>query len=113
MHIVTLEDSLKLCPPVAVTVGTFDGLHVGHQAVLEAVRTEAARRGGTGVVVTFDPHPRRVIDPAYLPGILTSLEEKKWRIESLGIDVLAVVAFTPELRQMSPAVSGSPASPGA
>ncbi len=101
MRTVTLDMSLELPTPV-VTVGQCDGVHLGHASVLEAVRTEAEARTGTGVVVTFDPHPRTVIDPAQPPAVLTSLEEKVRRIEPLGIDLLAVVAFTPALRDLSP-----------
>ena len=101
MRIITLETPLDLPAPV-VTVGQCDGVHLGHVAVLEAVCAEAASRKGTGVVVTFDPHPRTVIDPTQAPGILTSLEEKVRRVAPLGIDLLVVVAFTQALRKLSP-----------
>ena len=87
---------------VVVTVGAFDGIHVGHAAVLETVREEARVRGGTSVVVTFSPHPRKVIEGAAAPPLLTSSEEKAWRIQALGIDVLAVVPFTEAVRRLSP-----------
>lgn len=100
MRVITLVEPVVLHKPV-VTVGTFDGVHVGHAAVIGALIQEARRTGGTSVVVTFDPHPRQVIDGANAPGLLTTLPEKQWRLEKLGVDVLAVVPFTQALRQMS------------
>lgn len=89
-------------PRAVVTVGSFDGLHVGHRAVIEKVRSIAKDAGGTSVVVTFDPHPRQVIDPATAPPLLSSLAEKTTALERIGVDVLAVVPFTNDLRQLSP-----------
>ena len=101
MHTVTLESPVALAHPV-VTVGTFDGLHVGHVAVIKTAIRTARARGGTSVVVTFDPHPRQFIDGADAPGVLTSLAEKRHRLSGLGVDVLAVVAFDDAIRQLSP-----------
>ena len=84
-------DGPALCRKPVVTVGTFDGVHVGHKAVLDEVRALSAARNGDSVVVTFDPHPRQVIDPAHAPPLLTTLEERAWRTEAAGIDVFAVV----------------------
>ena len=100
MRIITLVEPADIHKPV-VTVGTFDGVHVGHSAVIGALRQEAERTGGTSVVVTFDPHPRQVIDGANAPGLLTTLLEKQWRLEKLGVDVLAVAPFTQALRHVS------------
>ena len=103
MRIITLEEPVALAHPV-VTVGTFDGIHIGHVSVIEAMIDMARTCRGTSVVVTFDPHPRQFIDGADAPGVLTSLEEKKHCLASLGVDVLAVVGFDDALRQMSPEV---------
>lgn len=100
MRVSSLDDSLDLASPV-VTVGTFDGVHVGHRSVLGTVRREAAARSGTAVAVTFDPHPLALIDPQRAPGILTTLAEKTWCLEPVGIDVLAVASFTQDLRSLS------------
>ena len=54
-------------PGSVVTIGSFDGVHIGHQRLLRRVRDEASARGLTAVAVTFDPHPRCVVDPAGLP----------------------------------------------
>lgn len=86
-----------------VTVGSFDGVHVGHRVVLDRMRSLAEARSGESVVVTFDPHPRQVVDPKNAPPLLTTLEEKAWRIETAGIDTLVVVPFTQDVRRLDPA----------
>ena len=101
MRTITLEEPVALAHPV-VTVGTFDGIHIGHVSVIEAMINSARACRGTSVVVTFDPHPRQFIDGADAPGVLTSLEEKQHYLASLGVDVLAVVGFDDALRQLSP-----------
>ena len=103
MRTITLEEPVALAHPV-VTVGTFDGIHIGHVSVIEAMTDMARVCRGTSVVVTFDPHPRQFIDGADAPGVLTSLEEKQHCLASLGVDILAVVGFDDALRQLSPEV---------
>ena len=85
-----------------VTVGSFDGLHIGHRAVIDRVKSLSAEREGTSVIVTFDPHPRQVISPDSAPKLLTSLEEKSAIFGRMGVDLLAVVSFTHDLRQLGP-----------
>jgi riboflavin kinase/FMN adenylyltransferase len=83
-----------------VTVGSFDGLHIGHRAVVDRVKEIAGLRDGTSIVVTFDPHPRQVIVPDSAPKLLTSLAEKSAVLGRAGVDLLAVVPFTKDLRKL-------------
>ena len=80
-------------PKPVVTVGNFDGLHVGHRAITDTVVERARAMGGTAVVYTFEPHPRRVLSPDRGPKLLTTLEQKSELIEAAGIDVLIVEKF--------------------
>lgn len=77
-----------------VTVGTFDGVHKGHRALIETVVSKAKERDARSVVVTFDPHPREIINPGK-GGIklLTTLKERCEILEDLGVDVLLVIPF--------------------
>jgi riboflavin kinase/FMN adenylyltransferase len=79
--------------PSVVTVGFFDGVHRGHQAVLARAVAEAERQGIRSVAVTFDRHPREVLAPGTEPRLLTSVERKASLIEGCGIDELVVLAF--------------------
>lgn len=88
--------------PTIVTVGTFDGVHLGHRAILAEISARAAASGGRSVLVTFDPHPMQVIEPSRAPGLLTTLSEKKPLLAQSGLDYAVVLAFTPLLRQYSP-----------
>ncbi|WP_028661821.1 bifunctional riboflavin kinase/FAD synthetase [Saccharomonospora saliphila] len=85
-----------------VTIGLFDGVHRGHQALIaETVRT-ARKRGLPSVVLTFDPHPSEVVRPGSHPALLTTLARKADLVEGLGVDVFAVLPFTPELSRLGP-----------
>jgi riboflavin kinase/FMN adenylyltransferase len=80
-----------------VTVGTFDGVHRGHRDVLDRLAARAAERDLRSVLVTFEPHPLEVVNPAAAPLMLTVGEEKREVLAESGIDYLAVVPFTPAL----------------
>jgi len=88
-------------PGSVVTIGSFDGVHIGHQRLLQRVRREATRRGLTAVAVTFDPHPRCIVDPAGCPPLLSSLSDRVELLGRNGADRVVVVPFTPELRAWS------------
>jgi len=85
-----------------VTVGTFDGVLRGHQTVLKEIRRRAAAAHGRSVLVTFDPHPLRVVRPDVAPRLLTTLAEKKAALTATGIDLVVFLSFTPELSRLSP-----------
>ncbi len=94
----------SFAPPRAavVTSGTFDGVHVGHQKILQRLKELARETGGETVVVTYWPHPRLVLypdDPAIR--LLTTFDEKLSLLETLGIDHLVQIPFTKEFSQLS------------
>src|SRR5215210_2005937 len=84
-----------------VTVGTFDGVHRGHRDVLDRLAARATSLGLRSVLVTFEPHPLEVVNPAAAPLMLTVGEEKREVLAESGIDYLAVVPFTPSLARYS------------
>ena len=82
---------------MVIATGFFDGVHLGHRFVLRQLVEEARRRNDESMVVTFWPHPRNVLqDDARNLRLLTSMEEKKALIRSLGVDHIEVIPFTKE-----------------
>jgi riboflavin kinase/FMN adenylyltransferase len=79
-----------------VTVGTFDGLHIGHQKVIDELVHSAKTSGGESVVVTFFPHPRKVLQPGFDLKMIISRREKMNLFEKLGVDNLVCINFTRE-----------------
>lgn len=84
-----------------VTIGVFDGVHRGHQAIIGHTVKRAAQLGVASVVVTFDPHPAEVVRPGSHPAVLTEAGRKAELIEALGVDVLCVIPFTLEVSRLS------------
>jgi riboflavin kinase/FMN adenylyltransferase len=85
-----------------VTIGVFDGIHKGHQAIIGHAVKRARDMGVQSVVVTFDPHPAEVVRAGSHPAVLTEPARKAELIEALGVDVLCVVPFTPDFSRLSP-----------
>ncbi|HZH65379.1 MAG TPA: riboflavin biosynthesis protein RibF [Flavisolibacter sp.] len=84
-----------------ITIGTFDGVHAGHQKIIAALKAEAATVVGETVIITFNPHPRKIvkaIDPLQL---INTLEEKIDLLTKAGIDHLVVVPFTPAFSELT------------
>jgi riboflavin kinase/FMN adenylyltransferase len=84
-----------------VTIGVFDGVHRGHQALIRRTVEAAAEREVPSVVLTFDPHPSEVIRPGSHPAQLTTLRRKAELVEGLGVDVFGVLPFTLELSRLT------------
>lgn len=93
-------DRIPALPPhpegSVVTIGAYDGVHLGHRTVLAAVAAEASRRGLASIVVTFEPHPAEVVRPDSAPRLLTDLEQKLELLATTGIDATVVVPFDAE-----------------
>ncbi|MFO7495959.1 MAG: bifunctional riboflavin kinase/FAD synthetase [Desulfobacterales bacterium] len=97
MHLI--EDLEKIEKPfknAVITIGNFDGVHIGHQALFHAVIEKADAIGGTSIAMTFEPHPIRVLKPNGHPPLITLYRQKVELISSTGIDVLIGVPFTLE-----------------
>ena len=86
----------------AVTVGTFDGIHLGHREVLRETARRARRAGRPSVLVTFRPHPLQVLRPDDAPGLLTTSIEKKELLAQTGLDYAVFLPFTRTLARYSP-----------
>jgi riboflavin kinase / FMN adenylyltransferase len=87
--------------PVVATIGNFDGVHLGHQGVIEEVIDRTRFLGGQSLAITFDPHPARVLRPDQPLPLLTPLPQKLELLEAAGIDATLVLPFTDELRHMT------------
>jgi riboflavin kinase/FMN adenylyltransferase len=88
-------------PAAVLTTGTFDGVHIGHQAILGYLVARAQAVGGTPTVVTFDPHPREVILGEHVP-LLTTIEERAELAGGLGVERMVVVPFTRAVASLEP-----------
>ncbi len=89
--------------PIYLAIGVFDGVHLGHRAVLERALSERRARGGSAVAVTFDPHPTRILRPERAPHLLTSTLHKLRLIRAIGIEHVLILPFTREFADTSPA----------
>jgi len=85
-----------------ITVGTFDGVHRGHWEVLQEIRRRAEATGRRSVLVTFDPHPLRILRPQHAPPLLTTPVEKKEILAESGLDYAVFLSFTEALSRYSP-----------
>ncbi|MBK9254402.1 MAG: bifunctional riboflavin kinase/FAD synthetase [Saprospiraceae bacterium] len=104
MNIYRNISELPLFKKAVITIGSFDGVHKGHQKILERIKTLANEINGQSVVITFHPHPRRIIFPK--DGslqLLSTLDEKLELLRKNGIENVLVVPFTVEFSQMVPA----------
>jgi len=104
--VVLVVTDLQHCPwtdeRAVITIGAYDGVHLGHLAVIDQVRRRAAEADAKSVVVTFDRHPASVVRPESAPRLLTSVDQKMELLESTGIDAVVVVPFDTEQAAESP-----------
>ncbi len=85
-----------------LALGNFDGLHRGHMKIVERVKRRASERAATSVVMTFDPHPPRVVRPDKAPPLIMTKAQRLAAIAEAGIEGVAVIRFTPELSRWDP-----------
>jgi riboflavin kinase/FMN adenylyltransferase len=103
MNIYKDLNSIPTFEKSVITIGSFDGLHLGHRKILKRVTALATEIGGTSVMITFHPHPRRVVDPS--TGnlqFLNTIDEKISILRNLGIDNLIIIPFSFEFSRMAP-----------
>ena len=92
----------RLRGPLFLAIGVFDGVHRGHQAVISTSADHAAGSNGTPVVVTFDPHPEKVLRPQAAPHLLSATEHKIALIRALGVEHLLVITFDKQFAATEP-----------
>ena len=99
MNLLPYTTTLRLPLPSVITVGSFDGVHLGHQALLQQVMQYAKQSNYQSVIITFDPHPQEVmqISPDFF--LINTLEQKITLFEKLGIDTVVVIPFSKTLSQ--------------
>jgi riboflavin kinase/FMN adenylyltransferase len=103
MQILRSTPELQKVPgPVFLAIGVFDGVHRGHRAVIERALKDSQPAGGNAVVVTFDPHPMRVLRPDIAPRLITATQHKIQLIESLQVNYVLILQFTKEFAATPP-----------
>lgn len=98
----SLKDTPADFGPCAITIGNFDGVHCGHREILRRVIAAAREEGWKSAVLTFHPHPAKVLSPATAPRLLTTEEERARIILEQGIDEILILPFTRELASLEP-----------
>jgi len=93
-HVCTLDSLPEHISNPVVTIGNFDGVHKGHQALFTKLKDRAKELKGTSLVITFEPHPIKVMSPEKLKPLITVLEQKKELVITQGIDLLLLIKFT-------------------
>lgn len=99
MQVFNTVDNLDIAKPI-VTIGSFDGVHLGHRCVLKQLADYAQTVGGSSVIITLWPHPAVVLNPDQHFPLLSTLDEKTRLLEETGIDYLIVLPFTKEFSQI-------------
>src|SRR4030042_3260239 len=102
MEIILGIDQIKkpFINPV-VTLGNFDGVHLGHQKIFEKIKEEASKLHGEAVVITFEPHPLKVLSPQHCPPLLTPFTKKMMLIEKSGIHIVLCIEFSLAFSEIS------------
>ena len=101
MELRYLDKGMKAGQSCAATIGFFDGVHQGHQYLLRRLVDEARQAGLLSCVITFDRHPRQVLQTDYCPRLLTTFEERKELLAQTGIDLCVILPFSSEMAALS------------
>ncbi len=103
LEVITDLEQVRGCCSKAgvITLGNFDGLHLGHQELIRRVVKKADEIDGTSIVFTFHPHPLKILSPDTCPPLISTYEEKVALFEEMGIDLLLLIPFTGELAAMT------------
>ena len=100
-----IEDLAEFPPSLSypvMTIGVFDGVHLGHQLILQRLTERAKKMEGTSVILTFTPHPQKIISPARAPLLLQTRQQKEKILEGLEVDIMLRLPFTRRLSLYSP-----------
>lgn len=97
----SIDEITQLLPNPVVTIGNFDGVHLGHREIFRKLKKTAKEIGGVSVVITFDPHPLKVVNASRTVSLINTLEEKITLIEASGIDYLLIISFDPDFAKLS------------
>ncbi len=104
MDVITdLRTFPKSLPAPVITIGNFDGVHLAHQTIFRALRHRALEIGGTSIVLTFDPHPLKVLAPEKCPPLITPTPQKLALIQACRPDLVVCLPFTPTFAEQTPA----------
>src|SRR4029450_13489987 len=87
-------DNADIARPTVLTLGVFDGLHLGHELIMKTVVERARAVGATPTVITFEPHPRAVLHPESAPPLLQTFDQKIEALGVLGIEQTIIIRFT-------------------
>lgn len=102
MEVINFRENLSSTEPVIVTIGNFDGVHIGHQALIGKVVREAKERQCAAILVTFDPHPQEIVHPQVpVPKICTAPLRNRL-LQETGLDAVHIIRFTAEFSRLSP-----------
>ena len=101
MQVYRSIESLPAFKNSVITIGTFDGVHQGHRKIISALQNEARKVNGESVIITFHPHPRKIVQPENHLQLINTLEEKIELLQQAGIDHLVVVPFTANFSELT------------
>jgi riboflavin kinase / FMN adenylyltransferase len=101
MQVHTDIDKLPGFKNAVITIGTFDGVHLGHQKIIDALIKETRKIDGESVIITFHPHPKKIVQPHYSLQLINTLDEKVSLLKEKNIDHLVIVPFTADFAELT------------